>query len=110
MVKPPNRRVNEKRRPTYRLDDVKAAFTGTERVMTGPLKDAFALGFTGSDIVATIQTIQRTHFDKSMTSHADHTVWQDVYHVPSPVGVLYIKFMMIDGLLWLMSFKEKDSD
>jgi hypothetical protein len=27
-----------------------------------------------------------------MTSYADYTQWQDVYHVPSPVGVLYVKF------------------
>jgi motility quorum-sensing regulator/GCU-specific mRNA interferase toxin len=39
---------------------------------------------------------------------ADHRIWQDVYHVPSAVGVLYIKFttdVLTDFLL--LSFKEK---
>jgi motility quorum-sensing regulator/GCU-specific mRNA interferase toxin len=36
--------------------------------------------------------MQREHFHKSMTAYADHRLWQDVYHVPSPAGVLYVKF------------------
>ena len=28
----------------------------------------------------------------TIISDNDETVWQDVYHVPSPVGVLYVKF------------------
>ena len=52
--------------------------------------------------------MQRAHFYKSMTAHANHRVWQDVYHVPSSVGVLYIKFttdVLTEFLL--LSFKEK---
>jgi motility quorum-sensing regulator/GCU-specific mRNA interferase toxin len=50
-----------------------------------------------------------THFFKSMTSHADHRVWQDVYHVPSEMGTLYIKFTA-DAItcFLLLSFKEKN--
>ena len=51
----------------------------------------------------------REHFYKSMTSKANYKVWQDVYHVPSEVGVLYVKFMadtMTD--FRLLSFKEKE--
>jgi motility quorum-sensing regulator/GCU-specific mRNA interferase toxin len=46
-----------------------------------------------------------------MTSYADHRIWQDVYHVPSPVGVLYDKITAdaVTAFL-LLSFKEKDSD
>ena len=46
-----------------------------------------------------------------MTSYADHTTWQDVYHVPSKEGLLYIKFtadVVTDFLL--LSFKEKKDD
>jgi motility quorum-sensing regulator / GCU-specific mRNA interferase toxin len=46
-----------------------------------------------------------------MTSYADHKVWQDVYHVPSEQGVLYIKFTadaVADFLL--LSFKDKGND
>ena len=48
--------------------------------------------FRRAEIVATIQTMQRAHFYKSMTSYGDHRVWQDVYHVPSEAGALYVKF------------------
>ena len=61
--------------------------------------------------VATIQTMQRKHFYKSMTSHGDHRIWQDVYHVPSEGGTLYVKFTadVVTEFL-LLSFKEKDND
>jgi motility quorum-sensing regulator/GCU-specific mRNA interferase toxin len=47
---------------------------------------------------------------KSMTAYSDHRVWQDVYHVPSPIGVLYVKFTadVVTAFL-LLSFKEKDN-
>jgi len=55
--------------------------------------------------------MQRSHFYKSMTSYADSRLWQDVYHVPSLVGVLYVKFTadVITEFL-LLSFKEKNHD
>jgi motility quorum-sensing regulator/GCU-specific mRNA interferase toxin len=55
--------------------------------------------------------MRRQHFYKSMTSYADHRVWQDVYHVPSPVGMLYIN-STTDAVteFVLLSFKEKDDD
>ena len=55
-------------------------------------RSAAALGFSSADIVATIQAMQPEHSYKSMTAYADHRLWQDVYHVPPPMGVLYVKF------------------
>jgi motility quorum-sensing regulator/GCU-specific mRNA interferase toxin len=46
------------------------------------LETALALGFGRHDIVNAIQTMQPAYFYTSMTSYADHKVWQDVYHVP----------------------------
>ena len=48
-------------------------------------------------------------FYKSMTTHADHRVWQDVYHVPVENGpTLYVKFQAnIVTEFAVMSFKEK---
>jgi motility quorum-sensing regulator/GCU-specific mRNA interferase toxin len=61
--------------------------------------------------VATIQTMQREHFYKAMTAYADHRLWQDVYHVPSAVGVLYVKFTAdVLSEFLLLSFKEKDHE
>lgn len=105
--------MTEKRQPTYDLEAFKAAFCSVERLaVTGTaLRSAAALGFGRAEIVETIQTVQREHFYKSMTSYADHRLWQDVYHVPSSVGVLYIKFTA-DAVteFLLLSFKEKDNE
>ncbi len=103
----------EKRQPTYDLEAFKATFSSMERLaVTGTaLRSAAALGFGRAEIIATIQTIQREHFYKSMTAYADHRLWQDVYHVPSSAGVLYVKFTT-DALtkFLLLSFKEKENE
>jgi len=105
--------VSEKRKPTYDLDAFKAAFSSVAKLaVTGTaLRSAAALGFGRAEIVATIQTMQREHFYKSMPAYADHRQWQDVYHVPSSVGVLYVKFTA-DAVteFLLLSFKEKNHD
>jgi len=103
----------DKRKPTYDLDAFKASFASVEKLaVTGTaLRTAAALGFGRIEIVNTIQTMQRGHFYKSMTAYIDSRLWQDVYHVPSPVGMLYVKFTAdtITEFL-LLSFKEKDND
>jgi motility quorum-sensing regulator/GCU-specific mRNA interferase toxin len=103
----------EKRKPTYDLEAFKAVFDSVEKLaVTGKaLRSAAALGFGRIEIVRTIQVMQRKHFYKSMTSYGNNQLWQDVYHVPSPVGVLYIKFTA-DAVteFLLLSFKEKGDD
>lgn len=44
-------------------------------------------------------------FYKSMTTHANHRVWQDVYRPNTRAGDLYLKLPVIDDLL-IVSFKE----
>ena len=45
-------------------------------------------------------------FYKSMTTHAEHRIWQDVYRVRIASGVeVYLKLTVIDDLL-IVSFKE----
>jgi len=103
----------EKRKPTYDLDAFKAVFASTERLaVTGTaLRGAASLGFGKAEIVTTIQSMKRVHFYKSMTSYADARQWQDVYHVPSSAGMIYVKFTadVVTEFL-LLSFKEKDND
>jgi motility quorum-sensing regulator/GCU-specific mRNA interferase toxin len=56
--------MEEKRKPTYDLEAFKKAFASVER-LTIPgtaLRSAAALGFGRSEMVATIQTMQRGHF------------------------------------------------
>jgi len=105
--------MSEKRKPTYDIDAIKAVFATVDKLnVTGSaLRGAASLGFGRSEIVAVIQTIERRHFYKSMTSHANHRVWQDVYHVSSEQGILYVKFTAdaVTAFL-LLSFKEKGDD
>lgn len=101
----------EKRNPTYDLEAFKATFSHPDRLsLTGiALRNAAELGFGRVEIVATIQTMKRSHFYKSMTANIDHRLWQDVYHIPSSVGILYVKFTadVVTEFL-LLSFKEKE--
>lgn len=103
----------DKRKPTYDLDAFKQAFASVDRLRTTStaLRGAATLGFGRAEIVATIQTMRQSQFHKSMTSFADHRIWQDVYYVPSPVGTLYVKFTA-DTLteFLLLSFKVRTDD
>jgi len=100
----------EKRRPTYDLDAIKLAIGSVDAlaITTSALRDATALGFDRSGIVETIHGIERRMFVKSMTTFADHRLWQDVYHVPARGLLLYVKFQA-DVLteFTVVSFKEK---
>jgi len=102
--------MTEKRKPTYDLEAFKFA-ANRIRVTVVATRTAAALGFGRAEIAATICTMQRSHFYKSMTSYGDHRMWQDVYHVPSVAGTLYVKFVA-DAVteFALLSFKEKDDD
>lgn len=47
-------------------------------------------------------------FYKSMTTFADHRVWQDVYHVPARGLIVYLKVQAdVVTEFTIMAFKEK---
>ena len=104
--------MTEKRKPTYDLDAIKSVFKTINGLnATGSaIRGAAAVGFGRREIINVIQSIERCDFQKSMTSYADHRIWQDVYSVPSEVGELYVKFTadVVTEFL-LLSFKEKDN-
>lgn len=100
----------EKRRPTYDLEAIKLAIGSVETLAmtTSALRDATALGFDRGGVVETILGIERGMFYKSMTTFADHRLWQDVYHVPARGLTLYVKFQAdVITEFTVMSFKEK---
>ena len=66
---------------------------------------AVGLGFDFDGMLAVIQSLAMTDFHKSMTTHADHRVWQDVYRPTTPAGEVYLKLTVIDDVL-IVSFKE----
>lgn len=67
------------------------------------------MGLTVADMVTVVCALGPRNFYKSMTSHADHAIWQDVYHAMTPVGKeAYIKLTATgDGLPPVIQFKEK---
>ncbi len=101
----------EKSRPHYVLSDIQgevsrrraAAFTRTS------LKNGLAMGLTVDQLVETVRMMGRSDFVKSMTTHADYTIWQDVYHVRTPTGTIaYVKITGYDdGSPPVIQFKEK---
>ena len=56
-------------------------------------------------MLAVVMALTRADFFKSMTSHADHRVWQDVYRPTTPAGKVYLKLTVVDDVL-IVSFKE----
>jgi motility quorum-sensing regulator / GCU-specific mRNA interferase toxin len=101
----------EKRRATYDLDAIKAAFAGIESlaITVTAYSNALRLGFDRQSILETVASIERRMFHKSMTTYADHRVWQDVYYVPFNGIVLYIKFQAdVITEFKIMSFKEQE--
>ncbi len=54
---------------------------------------AAALGFELSDVLDVVMALTPADFYKSMTTHADHTVWQDVYRPSTRAGDVYLKWV-----------------
>ena len=66
---------------------------------------AYILGFNLEEMISVVLSLTIRDFYKSMTTYADHKVWQDVYHPMTKAGKIYLKLMVIDEVV-IMSFKE----
>lgn len=53
-----------------------------------------------------VRALTRFEFHKSMTTYADHTIWQDVYRPCTMRGDVYLKLTVVDDVL-IVSFKER---
>ena len=96
----------EKGSPHCKLSLVKALIeAGKVRATMSALAGGAALGLDFGGIIGVIQAMTPADFYKSMTTHADHRVWQDVYRPGTPVGEVYLKLTVIDDVL-IVSFKE----
>ena len=77
----------EKRTPHCKLAAVKALVdAGQVRATRLARLGATELGLELSDMLAVVMALTPTDFYKSMTTHADHTVWQDVYRPSTQAG------------------------
>jgi motility quorum-sensing regulator / GCU-specific mRNA interferase toxin len=96
----------EKRTPHCKLTEVKVLVeAGKVRTTHAARVGANELGFALSDMLDVVMALTPADFYKNMTTHADHTVWQDVYRPSTQVGDVYLKLTVIDDVL-IVSFKE----
>jgi motility quorum-sensing regulator/GCU-specific mRNA interferase toxin len=96
----------EKNTPHCKLAAVKVLVeAGRVRTTHAARAGADALGFDYPGILAVVSALRPADFYKSMTTHADHTIWQDVYRPNTSVGDVYLKLTVIDDVL-IVSFKE----
>ena len=96
----------EKRTPHCKLTVVKALVeAGKVRTTHAARSGATELGLTFPDMLDVVTALTLADFYKSMTTHTDHTVWQDVYRPSTQAGDVYLKLTVIDDVL-IVSFKE----
>jgi motility quorum-sensing regulator/GCU-specific mRNA interferase toxin len=98
----------EKRRAHYDLGQVKAVvmYRGIDSFTSTALLGLFSMGLSEADGVSIVLGLRRDMLFKSMTTHADSRVWQDVYHAPCPNGkTAYVKVTLQDGAV-VIQFKE----
>lgn len=80
---------------------------GKVRATASALSGARELGINDlAGMCAVILSLTPANFYKSMTTLADHRVWQDVYHAQTANGdEVYLKLTVIDDVL-IVSFNE----
>lgn len=98
----------EKSTPHCKLPVVKACVqAGQVRATATAYTGARELGiYDLAGMCTVVMSLTPADFYKSMTTHADHKVWQDVYHAETATGdEVYLKLTVIDDVL-IVSFKE----
>jgi len=98
----------EKNTAHYRLTNVNNLIkSGKVRATNSAYIGARELGINDLDgMCDVISTLSSADFYKSMTTHEDHRIWQDVYHAKTANGDdVYLKLTVTDNVL-IVSFKE----
>lgn len=97
----------EKHVPHTRLATVKQLIRSERvRITRTAVEDAEALGLSFQQVCLVLLNLSEKDFYKSMTTYADHRIWQDVYRPLLAGRRLYLKITVIEDLL-VVSFKEK---
>jgi motility quorum-sensing regulator / GCU-specific mRNA interferase toxin len=98
----------EKGTPHCKLSVVKVLIkAGQVRATASAYQGARELGIKDlAGMCKVVMSLTAQDFVKSMTTHADHRIWQDVYHAKTTAGAgVYLKLTVIDEVL-IVSFKE----
>jgi motility quorum-sensing regulator/GCU-specific mRNA interferase toxin len=84
----------EKKKPHYPLSEVQRVVEdrGVNAFTATALVGVAALSISSEQAVVVVLGLKQKNFYKSMTTNADHKIWQDVYHATLRSGlVAYIK-------------------
>lgn len=96
----------EKQTPHCKLSVIKQLVAERKvRTTKSAREGAAALGFDFDGMLAVVLALAPTDFYKSMTTHVDHRIWQDVYRPNTSMGEVYLKLTVVDDVL-IVSFKE----
>lgn len=96
----------EKSKPHCPLTLVKQLISLNKVRMTiSAINGGEALGLGRAEMIDVVKNLTMKDFYKSMTAHADYTIWHDVYRPTTKAGEIYLKLITIDDVL-VVSFKE----
>jgi len=98
----------EKRKPHYALSRIKALIReGSYRVTQTALRCAVRdFGYIeASQLAECVLALDMKDFYKSMTTHHDATLWQDVYRPLIEKTRAYVKVQIVDDTTVVISFK-----
>ena len=93
----------------YSLIRVKALVKeGRYRITASAMKSAFEdFSLISEGLAEWVLKLETSDLYKSMTSHFDATLWQDVYHKKIITRTAEIKLQILDDETVIISFKEK---
>jgi motility quorum-sensing regulator / GCU-specific mRNA interferase toxin len=100
----------EKKKPHYPLIEIQRVVEerGVNAFTATALMGAADLGLSGVQAIAVVLGLKHKDLFKSMTTHADHKIWQDVYYAALRPGlVAYIKVTLRENGTVVIWFKEK---
>lgn len=96
-------------KPTYDLDELKRLIEKDETVQItrSSVRDADDIGYSKTEIVNAVLSLEDDEFYKTMKAEKIHGLWQDVYKPTREGIVLYIKLQKSsDGMGVVISFKK----
>lgn len=99
----------EKLKAHYSLQEIQmiVAREGSQSFTFAAQRGAESMGFSRPEALGVVLALTNAMLYKSMTTHSDNKVWQDVYHSPCSNGkTAYIKLTMRDSAV-VIQFKEK---
>lgn len=100
----------EKKKPHYPLAEIQRIVEarGVNAFTATALAGITAMGISRSKAVGMVLGLRQADFYKSMTTYANHHVWQDVYHATARPGLTaYIKVTLRENGTVVIQFKEK---